>query len=63
MNKLAVITINHRHGEMIKKAVDSLMAVEADQPFQLFVINNVADEEIKTWLSAAVPGVQVLDNS
>ena len=63
MSKLAVITINHRHGEMIKKAVDSLTAVEADQPFQLFVINNVADEEIKTWLSAAVPGVQVLDNS
>ena len=63
MRKLAIITINHRHGEMIKKAIDSLLSLEEAQPYPLFVVNNIEDEESKAWLARTHPGVQVLDNS
>lgn len=62
MSKLAVITINHRHGEMIKKTIESLLAVGCNQPFQLFVINNLADETIQQWLTETVPGARVMKN-
>ncbi len=62
MIKLAVITINHHHGEMIKKTIESLMALGDDQPFQLFVINNLSDKETKKWLAQSVPGVRVFEN-
>ena len=62
MSKLAVITINHRHGDMIKKTIESLLSLDATRPFQLFVINNLSDQGTKNWLMAAVPGVKVLEN-
>ena len=62
MSKLAVITINHRHGEMIKKMIESLVSLRVDQPFDLFVINNLEDEQTKIWLTEAIPEVRVIDN-
>ncbi|MFW5713675.1 MAG: glycosyltransferase family 2 protein [Brevefilum sp.] len=62
MSKLAVITINHQHGAMIKKTIESLVSVGYDQHFDLFVINNLKDEPTTTWLKEAVPGVRVMLN-
>ena len=63
MAKLAVITINHDHGHMIKKTVDSLHAQSTRHPFKAFVINNTPDTDVKRWLSDAYPEVQVLENA
>ena len=63
MTKLALITINHQHGEMIKKMVESLLALGAEQPFNLFVINNLKDEGTTQWLAQAVPNVEVVENT
>jgi len=62
MTRLALITINHRHGEMLKKMTESLLSLGTEQPFDLFVINNLEDERTKKWLAQAVPDVQVVDN-
>jgi N-acetylglucosaminyl-diphospho-decaprenol L-rhamnosyltransferase len=62
MSKLALITINHRHGEMIKKMVESLVALETERPFQLFVVNNLEDQGIQNWLREILPGVRVVEN-
>lgn len=63
MARLAVITINHDHGHMIKKTVESLHEQHTRHPFKAFVINNTPDHATKTWLSEAYPEVQVLDNA
>jgi GT2 family glycosyltransferase len=62
MIKLAVITINHQHTAMIRKTIESLLSLGDDQPFQLFVINNLSDEDTKKWLEETVPRVRVLEN-
>jgi len=62
MPKLAVITINHNHGEMLKKAIESLHEQETPEPFSIFVVNNTPDKATKAWLNSAYPGVQVLEN-
>lgn len=62
MSKLAVITINHHHGEMIKKTIESLLAVGFNQPYQLFVINNLADEATQRWVKETVPGAVMIEN-
>lgn len=62
MAKLAVITINHDHGDMLKKTIESLHASATRVPFKAFVINNAPDNATKDWLSETVPGVQVLEN-
>jgi len=63
MTKLALITINHHHGEMIKKMVESLLGLGTEQPFNLFVINNLKDEGTTQWLAQAVPNVEVVENA
>jgi GT2 family glycosyltransferase len=62
--RLAVITINHQHGEMITKMIDSLTALaQSDQPAQIFVINNVEDEAVKTWLTTEHPEITLIENA
>lgn len=63
MARLAIITINHGHGEMINKTVESLHATATDLPFTVFVINNIPDDRTKGWLAEAYPAVQVLENA
>jgi GT2 family glycosyltransferase len=63
MTKLDVITINHHHGEMIKKSIESLHAQTTQEPFTAFVVNNLPDSATKTWLAHAFPEVQVLENT
>ena len=68
MSKLAIITINHNHREMLKKMVESLDASVNDEPVELpvptriFVINNVPDPAAKGWLAEAFPAVQLIEN-
>jgi GT2 family glycosyltransferase len=63
MTKLAVITINHGHGEMIRKTIATLHEQVAREPFTAFVVNNVPDNATKTWLADAYPEVRVVENS
>ena len=60
--KLAVITINHGHGDMLRKAVESLYTSTVGQPFAMFVVNNLPDPASTAWLAQAYPGVRVIDN-
>lgn len=62
MIKLAVITINHGHGDMLKKAIESLYASATRYSFTAFVINNIPDAAAKDWLLENFPDVQVLEN-
>jgi len=62
MSKLALITINHRHGEMIKKMIESLAALRFGQPFQMFVVNNLEDQGINEWLQETLPEARVVEN-
>lgn len=61
--RLAVITINHGHGDMLKKAIESLATSAAHIPYQSFVINNIPDKPTKDWLAAAFPEIQVIENT
>lgn len=64
MTRLATITINHHHGEMIKKTIESLNTVartEVDQ-FQMFLINNIPDESTKAWLANSFSELHLIEN-
>jgi len=62
MTKLATITINHHHGEMIRKTIDSLFSSAQEVEFESFVINNVVDEATTAWLTETFPSVTVIRN-
>ncbi len=62
MDKLAVITINHDHGHMIRKTIDSLHGQNPRLPFVTYVINNTPDTDTSAWLAEAYPEVEVLQN-
>lgn len=63
MIKLAVITINHNHGAMIKKAIGTLHEQASPVPLTAFVVNNTRDTATKTWLANAFPEVRILENT
>lgn len=69
MSKLAIITINHNHREMLKKMIESLYApatdvsLELPYPGSVFVINNAPDPAVKVWLEGAYPAVKVIENT
>ena len=62
MTKLATITINHNHGEMIRKTIESLFASTHGLGFESFVINNVIDEATTEWLTQQATPVTVMQN-
>ena len=69
MTKLAIITINHNHREMLKKMVESLYVSENNVPPALaeqgsvFVVNNTPDPTVKDWLASNYPAVRVIENT
>lgn len=62
MTKLALVTINHNHGEMIQKTIESLFSSAQGIDFESFVINNVVDQATTTWLTENFPSVAVIQN-
>lgn len=62
MTKLATITINHNHGEMIRKTIESLFSSTQGMDFESFVINNVVDEATTGWLKENFSSVAVIQN-
>jgi GT2 family glycosyltransferase len=62
MEKIAVITINHDHGDMIKEALASLHTSAAQINFTSFVINNTPDQATKVWLAQSFPEAKLLEN-
>ena len=64
MTKIASITINHQHTEMIRKTIESLstLSISGIDDLQMFVINNIPDETTKAWLKTSCPGVVLINN-
>jgi GT2 family glycosyltransferase len=62
MAKLAIIIINHKHGDMIKKAINSIDSSATGISFKVFVINNVPDSKTTNWLADAYPDIHRVDN-
>lgn len=62
MTKLATITINHNHGEMIQKTIESLFSSAQGIDFEGFVINNMVDEATTAWLTESFSSVAVIQN-
>ncbi len=62
MAELAVIIVNHNHGEMLRKTVESLPFLTFDDPFQVFVINNIPDEHVTTWVKQTFPDFHLIQN-
>lgn len=63
MTKLAVIIINHHHGGMIKKTIESFFSLSYDDPVEVFVVNNVSDETTKSWLKNSFPDINIVENA
>jgi GT2 family glycosyltransferase len=62
MTKLATITINHNHGEMIRETIKSLFSTCEEVSFKSFVINNRVDAETTAWLKDNFPSVELIQN-
>ena len=62
MIKIAAITINHAHGEMIRKALESFSVLSNDQPVEMFVINNLPDDAVKAWILKNAPDIHLIEN-
>ena len=63
MPKLAVIIINHQHGDLLKHAVESLKNSSYEKPFQIFVINNLKDDVTKKWMTQTYPEIELIENT
>jgi len=61
LTKLAVIIINHRHGELYKTAVNSLKNSTYKNPYQIFLINNEGGID-KAWLTQTCPEIEIIEN-
>jgi len=68
MSKLAIITINHNHRDMLMKMIESLYGSATNElpslpkSASVFVINNIPDPSVKVWLDKHYPAVKVLEN-
>lgn len=62
MTKLATITINHNHGEMIRETIKSLFSLSKGVNFESFVINNEVDAATTVWLKNNFSSVEVVQN-
>lgn len=62
MTRLAVITINHQHTDMVPKAIESISGIVDPSSSQIFLINNVRDQLTKEWLSKKYPKIKLIEN-
>jgi len=62
MTRLAVITINHQHANMLPKAIASMFDITDAYDAQIFVINNVRDDVTKIWLTNEHPEIKLIEN-
>lgn len=62
VKKIAIITINHNHGEMIRRTIESIVQFPCENKYKLFVINNVDDQQTKSWIKNTLPKVELIEN-
>ena len=62
MTRLAVITINHHHTDMVPKAIASMSDIANACSPHMFLINNIPDQAIKDWLSKEHPEITLIEN-
>jgi hypothetical protein len=63
LSPLAIILINHNHGDLIKRTINSLGQLPDECPFHLFVVNNLPDPGLTEWLREGFPSVTRIENS
>ena len=62
MTRLAVITINHHHTDLVPKAIASMSDIANACSPHMFLINNIPDQTIKDWLSKEHPEITLIEN-
>jgi GT2 family glycosyltransferase len=62
MIKLAVITINHQHGVLLQKTLDSFKAILENFPVEMYLINNASDSNITAWVNRHHPKIHLIEN-
>jgi len=62
MNTLAIIIVNHNHGEMFRKCVKSLFDLPDEIEFKLIVVNNIPGDNAAEWLTENYPLVELINN-
>jgi hypothetical protein len=60
---LAIITINHHHGDLIKKTIQSLINLPDVCSFQLFAVNNLPEADFAKWIKDVCPTAVLIENS
>jgi GT2 family glycosyltransferase len=63
MIKIATITINHLHGDLIKKTLESFSVLSSENPAEMFVINNIPDKATSEWILHSFPGITLIENA
>lgn len=62
MEKLAIIIINHNHGEMLQKTIQSLFNLPDKTKFQVIVVNNTPLDGVGEWLLLHYPQTEIINN-
>lgn len=62
MTQLAVIIINHQHGDMLRKTIESLMTSPIESDHKVIVVNNLPEEATTTWIGSNYPQVELIEN-
>ena len=63
MPDVVVIIVNHNHGVLAQRTVESLYALTDGIAFQLIVVDNASTDGFTEWLSINYPQVKVIRNS
>ena len=62
MNRLAIIIINHLHGDLFQKTMESLSTLDGDYQTDIFVIQNLPDPPVKDWVEQNFPQTHLIEN-
>jgi GT2 family glycosyltransferase len=62
MMTLAVVIINHQHGELLLKTLDALMASVDGLAIEISLVNNVPDNDTRNWVLKKYPQIHLLEN-
>jgi GT2 family glycosyltransferase len=61
--RYTVIIINHSHGDMAKRAVESLIKNDQIDPGHIVLIDNNGDLDVNNWISAEYPSATLIKNN
>jgi len=62
MLNLIIIVVNHNHGDLARRAVESLYTLPDQTRFQLIAVDNATTDGFAGWLSNCYPQATVIKN-